>query len=232
MALLNYTSPFLATPNPLSNFYRPPQPPTHQLPPYQTPYSYPPPQKPFLNEDYARAGSQNGPAPAQSHQSQKGPYQLPQGAQTNQQPQGPVFTRVTEDGAKTKVHAVIDYDYEDEDDPVPPVTPIQGPIYLKNGSVPVVPLYSHPVLNNGSFVQIPADDTVLLAENMQDLQNMLNNVITTSREYGLALSVKKTKYMIVTKTGVPNEHLYAEGEELERVERDVTDYWTKIELSL
>ena len=64
-----------------------------------------------------------------------------------------------------------------------------------------------------------ADDTVLLAENMQDLQNMLNNVITTSREYGLTLNVKKTKYMIVTKTGVPNEHLYAEGEELERVER-------------
>lgn len=41
-----------------------------------------------------------------------------------------------------------------------PVTPIQGPIYLKNGSVPVVPLYSYPrVLNdsssNNQFMQIP-----------------------------------------------------------------------------
>lgn len=64
-----------------------------------------------------------------------------------------------------------------------------------------------------------ADDTVLLAENMSDLQNMLNNVITASREYGLTLNVKKTKYMIVTKTEVPNEGLYVEGEGLERVER-------------
>jgi len=44
-----------------------------------------------------------------------------------------------------------------------------------------------------------ADDTALLAE------NMLNNVITSSREYGLTLNVKKTKYMIVTKTEVPKK---------------------------
>lgn len=37
----------------------------------------------------------------------------------------------------------------------PPVTPIQGPIFLKNGTVPVVPLFSYPTLNNGTFVQIP-----------------------------------------------------------------------------
>lgn len=35
------------------------------------------------------------------------------------------------------------------------VTPIQGPIYLKNGTVPVVPLFHYPSFNNGSFVQIP-----------------------------------------------------------------------------
>lgn len=64
-----------------------------------------------------------------------------------------------------------------------------------------------------------ADDAVLLAENMQDLQGMLNDVITASEEYGLTLNVKKTKYMIVTKTEVPNEHLYVGGERLERVER-------------
>lgn len=34
-------------------------------------------------------------------------------------------------------------------------TPIQGPIFVKNDSVPVVPLFSYPAMNNGSFVQIP-----------------------------------------------------------------------------
>lgn len=38
---------------------------------------------------------------------------------------------------------------------MPTVTPIQGPIFLKNGTVPVVPLFSYPTINNGSFVQIP-----------------------------------------------------------------------------
>ncbi|EZA51646.1 hypothetical protein DMN91_003493 [Ooceraea biroi] len=67
-------------------------------------------------------------------------------------------------GTKTSVHAVLDYDddfddyYDDEDQEIPTnthVTPIQGPIFLKNGSVPVVPLYSYPQINNGTFVQIP-----------------------------------------------------------------------------
>lgn len=65
-------------------------------------------------------------------------------------------------GTKTQVHAVIDYDedFEDYYDDIegkssPHVTPIQGPIFLKNGTVPVVPLFSYPQLNNGSFIQIP-----------------------------------------------------------------------------
>lgn len=75
-------------------------------------------------------------------------------------------------GTKTSLHAVLDYDddfddYSYDDDDVgdvptsyqhgsyPAVTPIQGPIFIKNGSVPVVPLYSYPVLKNGTFVQIP-----------------------------------------------------------------------------
>lgn len=90
----------------------------------------------------------------------------------------PGFTRVQAgQGSRTQVHAVLDYDVEegeeeDEDDDgeyyeadghnkdktksqMPTVTPIQGPIYLKNGSVPVVPLFSYPKSNNGSFLQIP-----------------------------------------------------------------------------
>ncbi|GAB0091806.1 Protein spaetzle 3 [Sergentomyia squamirostris] len=38
---------------------------------------------------------------------------------------------------------------------MPTVTPIQGPIFIKNGSVPVVPLFSYPTVNNGTLVQIP-----------------------------------------------------------------------------
>lgn len=38
---------------------------------------------------------------------------------------------------------------------MPTVTPIQGPIFVKNGTVPVVPLFAYPTLNNGSLVQIP-----------------------------------------------------------------------------
>lgn len=79
----------------------------------------------------------------------------------------PRYTRVNSgSGSKTSVHAVIDYDddfsdedyYDDIADPRhhgPTVTPIQGPILIKNGSVPVVPLYSYPTVNNGSLVQIP-----------------------------------------------------------------------------
>ena len=82
------------------------------------------------------------------------------------------FNSAPEPGAKTSIHAVLDFDddfedynYEDDDiEPLPPslqkspkphVTPIEGPILIKNGSVPVVPLYSYPTVNNGSLVQIP-----------------------------------------------------------------------------
>lgn len=147
MALLNFSVPYLATPPPTQHFYQPAQA-FAQLPPAQGPYSYPRPEKPFLREEYD-----------DSSHFQNTHFQNPQHGINHQHPNSnqPTFTKVTEDGAKTKVHAVIDYDYEEEDDQAsyPPVTPIQGPIFIKNGSVPVVPLYSHPVLSNGTFVQIP-----------------------------------------------------------------------------
>lgn len=36
-----------------------------------------------------------------------------------------------------------------------PVTPIQGPFFIKNDSVPVLPLYPYPKVQNGSFMAIP-----------------------------------------------------------------------------
>uniref|UniRef100_A0A8D8UV16 Craniofacial development protein 2 n=2 Tax=Cacopsylla melanoneura TaxID=428564 RepID=A0A8D8UV16_9HEMI len=64
-----------------------------------------------------------------------------------------------------------------------------------------------------------ADDTILIAENMQDLQTMLDNVVTASQHFGLTLNTKKTKYMIITKSNIPPENLYVDGEQLERVNK-------------
>lgn len=74
---------------------------------------------------------------------------------------------------------------------------------------------------NGTYINNLryADDTILLAENMSDLQEMLNNVTKTSRQYGLTLNIKKTKYMVVTKEDSSPEKLYVERQELERVEK-------------
>ncbi|KAL5279545.1 hypothetical protein ACFFRR_003880 [Megaselia abdita] len=102
------------------------------------------------------------------------PQQPPQPTQNINDPfpeRPPGFTHVRAgQGSRTQVHAVLDYDvdegdyYDQEDEgmPVdgkkgamPTVTPIQGPIFLKNGTVPVVPLFSYPTINNGTFVQIP-----------------------------------------------------------------------------
>ncbi|XP_062547418.1 protein spaetzle 3 isoform X2 [Armigeres subalbatus] len=90
----------------------------------------------------------------------------------------PGFVKVNAgQGSRTQVHAVLDYDddgeeeyYDDGGDGataggprtpdrknsrMPTVTPIQGPIFLKNGTVPVVPLFAYPQVSNGTFVQIP-----------------------------------------------------------------------------
>ncbi|XP_055713594.1 protein spaetzle 3 [Phlebotomus papatasi] len=125
------------------------------------PYSAPPTQPP--------SGARNVPQQTQkTHQQPSGGYP--------QRPPG--YTKVNAGtGSRTQVHAVLDYDEEESDDfysdhdesspdsrrkpqqvpggKMPTVTPIQGPIFIKNGSVPVVPLFSYPTVNNGSLVQIP-----------------------------------------------------------------------------
>lgn len=44
---------------------------------------------------------------------------------------------------------------DSKDSKFTPVTPIQGPIFIKNDSVPVLPLYAYPKVYNGTFMQIP-----------------------------------------------------------------------------
>ncbi|XP_017013306.2 protein spaetzle 3 [Drosophila takahashii] len=144
---------------------QPQQPQPQQPPPsqQQQPPPAPPPQRSRPAKPEAQPAQTYGVAP---------PENYPERA--------PGFTRVQAgQGSRTQVHAVLDYDVEegeeDEEEEgeeegqyyegqekdkannnqMPTVTPIQGPIYLKNGTVPVVPLFSYPKLNNGSFLQIP-----------------------------------------------------------------------------
>jgi len=78
-----------------------------------------------------------------------------------------MYTRVS---GKTSLHAVLDYDDEDEESldyyeetfSHGGVTPIQGPIFLRNGSVPVVPLYGYQKVSNGSLLQIPVSAVFVL----------------------------------------------------------------------
>lgn len=63
-----------------------------------------------------------------------------------------------------------------------------------------------------------ADDTVLLAENENDLQILLNTIQVKSTQYGLDMNVKKTKTMVISrKEVIPNINIYVNGENLEQV---------------
>ncbi|XP_050665910.1 protein spaetzle 3 [Leptidea sinapis] len=68
----------------------------------------------------------------------------------------------------------------------PSVTPLQGPILLRNGSVPVVPLTSYPTVNNGSFYQIPILWTALSLALGYELQGqIIRGVPCVKRNYQL-----------------------------------------------
>jgi hypothetical protein len=54
---------------------------------------------------------------------------------------------------------------------------------------------------NGHFINDIryADDTTLIADNITDLQKLLDVVNTRSMEYGLQMNINKTKFMVVTR---------------------------------
>ncbi|XP_044760678.1 protein spaetzle 3 [Coccinella septempunctata] len=156
MSLLNYSvpSPYYGTPNPATNYYQPPQPSVlPPFPPNVQPYHYPHPQKPFLGEEFPPTHYRGHHTTPQSTPSPPPPsLGYPYGIPTDSNSGTTQVHHSTHHGGPSEP----DYDYgEDDSSLVPPVTPIQGPIYVKNGTVPVVPLYSYPVLNNGTLVQIP-----------------------------------------------------------------------------
>lgn len=64
-----------------------------------------------------------------------------------------------------------------------------------------------------------ADDTVLLAENIEDLQTLLDRVVEASAEFGLTLNARNTKHMIITKKNNVNNQLYIGNQQIERVRK-------------
>lgn len=64
-----------------------------------------------------------------------------------------------------------------------------------------------------------ADDTVLLADNVEDLQTMLNRVTTIGNQAGLKINRNKTKFMVISRRKIQNADLHIEMEPIERVHR-------------
>ena len=63
-----------------------------------------------------------------------------------------------------------------------------------------------------------ADDTVLMAENTEDLQALTNNVKANSQKSGLDMNVKKTKTMVISRNNNTKANITINNEELEQVE--------------
>lgn len=56
------------------------------------------------------------------------------------------------------------------------------------------------VINGKNIYNIRyADDTVLIASSLEDVQRLVNKVAKASKEYGLHININKTKWMLVTK---------------------------------
>ncbi|XP_060519890.1 uncharacterized protein LOC132698058 [Cylas formicarius] len=66
-----------------------------------------------------------------------------------------------------------------------------------------------------------ADDSVLIADNIQDLQQLITLLNDASKNYGLNINSNKTKFMIISRDRVPyvNAQLVVDGMALERVKK-------------
>ena len=68
------------------------------------------------------------------------------------------------------------------------------------------------IINNLRY----ADDIILIAKSPNDLQQLLDKVDEVSRKFGLEISTRKTKVMVVAKERIMM-HIYCNGELLEQV---------------
>ena len=65
-----------------------------------------------------------------------------------------------------------------------------------------------------------ADDTVLIADSVENLQRLLDITIEKSEEMGLTLNVKKTECMIISKKAIaPSCNLQSRGQQIKLVKK-------------
>ena len=89
------------------------------------------------------------------------------------------------------------------------------------------------ILLNGEYINNIrySDDTVICADSIEGLQELMNNVVDASKNYGLTLNPKKTKYMVISKLPKQNIQLKAEGQTIQRVPKytylgtTINDQW-------
>lgn len=81
---------------------------------------------------------------------------------------------------------------------------LDSPIGIKINGIPI---------NNIRY----ADDTVILADNANDLQILLNQVTEASKSLGLKINIGKTKFMVVSRNNIPNTRININGEDIEQV---------------
>ena len=64
-----------------------------------------------------------------------------------------------------------------------------------------------------------ADDTVLFAENQEQLQKVVDQVNTSGKEYGMRMNSKKTKIMNITRNNPTKFEIKVDGNDIEHRER-------------
>ena len=62
-----------------------------------------------------------------------------------------------------------------------------------------------------------ADDTAILSESKQELEELIKELMEKGREFGLTINFSKTKIMKVSRTGEKETSLFIEGKELKSV---------------
>ena len=62
-----------------------------------------------------------------------------------------------------------------------------------------------------------ADDTVLIADSIEELESLVDRVNSEGQKYGLEINVAKTKLMTISRGEHPDAHLTINGNHVERV---------------
>ncbi|KAL1450960.1 hypothetical protein WDU94_003263 [Cyamophila willieti] len=64
-----------------------------------------------------------------------------------------------------------------------------------------------------------ADDTIVFADSIEALQQLIDKIVETSSRYGLEINTQKTKLMVISKEKITGTHLYINHTRIERVKQ-------------